>query len=42
MAFETPFYVRGVGGFMIEDQFTIGQDGASAAWWLPHDLEVLP
>jgi len=41
MAFETPFYVRGVGGFMIEDQFTITPHGANPAWSLPLDLEVI-
>ena len=42
LAFETPFYVDGEGGFIIEDQFVITADGAQAAWGLPRPLQVLP
>jgi Xaa-Pro aminopeptidase len=28
LAFETPWYIRGLGALMIEDQFSIGGDGA--------------
>lgn len=36
LAFETPIYVDGEGGFIIEDQFVITDTGAQAAWSLPH------
>lgn len=42
LSFETPFYVDGEGGFIIEDQFTITADGAQAAWTLPRGLLELP
>ncbi|MEM8662677.1 MAG: Xaa-Pro peptidase family protein, partial [Pseudomonadota bacterium] len=41
LAFETPFYANGEGGFIIEDQFVITADGAEAVWRLPHDLTVI-
>ena len=41
LAFETPFYVDGEGGFIIEDQFLITDTGAEAAWSLPRDLVEL-
>jgi Xaa-Pro aminopeptidase len=42
LAFETPFYVDGEGGFIIEDQFVITETGAVPAWGLPRALQVLP
>jgi Xaa-Pro aminopeptidase len=42
LAFETPFYVDGEGGFIIEDQFLITEQGAQAAWSLPRELVCLP
>ena len=42
LAFETPFYVDGEGGFIIEDQFVITETGAEPAWSLPRPLQVLP
>ena len=42
LAFETPFYVDGEGGFIIEDQFLITQTGAQPAWSLPRALQELP
>ena len=42
LAFETPFYVDGEGGFIIEDQFVITETGAEPAWKLPRSLQVLP
>ena len=42
LAFETPFYVDGEGGFIIEDQFLITAEGAEAAWSLPRELVCLP
>ena len=42
LAFETPFYVDGEGGFIIEDQFLITAQGAQAAWSLPRELGCLP
>ncbi len=41
LAFETPFYVDGEGGFIIEDQFLITDHGAQAAWSLPRGLQIL-
>jgi Xaa-Pro aminopeptidase len=42
LAFETPIYVDGEGGFIIEDQFLITAEGAQAAWSLPRELVELP
>lgn len=42
LAFETPVYVDGEGGFIIEDQFLITEHGAQAAWDLPRELLELP
>ncbi len=42
LAFETPFYVDGEGGFIIEDQFLITERGAEPAWQLPRHLVELP
>jgi Xaa-Pro aminopeptidase len=41
LAFETPFYVDGEGGFIIEDQFVVTETGAEAAWSLPRHLVEL-
>jgi Xaa-Pro aminopeptidase len=41
LAFETPFYVDGEGGFIIEDQFLITDTGAQVAWSLDRDLVEL-
>ncbi|MCG8639749.1 MAG: Xaa-Pro peptidase family protein [Desulfobacterales bacterium] len=41
LAVEVPWYIRGLGAFMIEDQFTIGRDGISKAWTLPAEMVVL-
>lgn len=41
LAFETPFYVDGEGGFIIEDQFLVTDTGAEAAWSLPRGLVEL-
>ena len=35
-------YVDGEGGFIIEDQFLITEDGAQAAWSLPRGLVEVP
>jgi Xaa-Pro aminopeptidase len=42
LAFETPIYVDGEGGFIIEDQFLITEHGAEPAWSLPRALIELP
>ena len=42
LAFETPFYIDGEGGFIIEDQFVITDTGATPAWRLPRGLVELP
>ena len=41
LAFETPAYIDGEGGFIIEDQFVITESGPVAAWGLPRPLRVL-
>jgi Xaa-Pro aminopeptidase len=41
LAFETPWYVRGVGALMIEDQFEITETGAEPLWSLPRELVQL-
>ena len=38
MAFETPWYVDGLGGMIIEDQVLITETGAEIMAPLPHDL----
>ncbi len=38
LAFETPFYAEGLGGFIIEDQLAIDDDGAQALWRSPRGL----
>ncbi len=38
LAFEVPWYIRGLGGFIIEDQFTILDSHAEAAWTFPRAL----
>lgn len=38
MAFETPWYVDGLGGLIIEDQVLITETGAEIMAPLPHDL----
>jgi Xaa-Pro aminopeptidase len=38
LAFETPWYVRGVGALMIEDQFEITETAAEPLWSLPREL----
>ncbi len=38
LAFECPFYVTGLGGFIIEDQVLITDAGAEPMNRLPHDL----
>jgi Xaa-Pro aminopeptidase len=42
LAFETPVYVDGEGGFIIEDQFLITEDAAEPAWRLPRGLVEIP
>ena len=42
LAFETPFYADGEGGFIIEDQFLITDQGPVPAWSLPRKLRELP
>jgi Xaa-Pro aminopeptidase len=41
MAFETPFYGRGLGALMIEDMIVITTDGAEVLSTLPRDLVIL-
>ncbi|MCS6931715.1 MAG: Xaa-Pro peptidase family protein [Acetobacteraceae bacterium] len=44
LAFETPWYVDGIGGLIIEDMLLVTEDGAEtlAGAALPHDLVELP
>ncbi|MEM1048453.1 MAG: Xaa-Pro peptidase family protein [Pseudomonadota bacterium] len=41
LAFETPFYATGEGGFIIEDQVVITKAGARSLWALSRDLVVI-
>lgn len=41
LAFETPCYIDGEGGFIIEDQFLITGQGPQAVWSLPRSLRSL-
>jgi Xaa-Pro dipeptidase len=41
LALETPYYVRGLGGFIIEDQFLIGETGEEVVAPLPRQLVEL-
>jgi Xaa-Pro dipeptidase len=41
LAVEVPWYIRGLGALMIEDQFTIGEDEIRPVWSLPHELVSL-
>lgn len=41
MAFETPWYVDGLGGFIIEDQLLITENGCEVMAPLPRELVVL-
>ena len=38
MAFETPWYIDGLGGLIIEDQVLITESGCEVMAPLPHDL----
>lgn len=38
LAFETPWYVDGVGGMIIEDQLLLTADGHEITNWLPRGL----
>ena len=38
IAVEAPYYVRGIGGFIIEDQFLVREDGLELLSPLPRDL----
>lgn len=44
MAFEAPWYIEGIGGFIIEDMLLITETGAEtlSGAGLPHDLTELP
>ena len=42
LAFETPYYVRGLGGFIIEDQFLVRERGVEVMGEAPRDLFEAP
>jgi Xaa-Pro aminopeptidase len=42
LAFETPYYIRGLGGFIIEDQFLITETGPQAMASMPRNLIEVP
>jgi Xaa-Pro aminopeptidase len=42
LAFETPYYIRGLGGFIIEDQFLIGEHGVEVMGEAPRELFIAP
>lgn len=41
LAVEVPWYIQGLGAFMVEDQFVIGERGPERAWTLPRELVVI-
>jgi Xaa-Pro aminopeptidase len=41
LAVEVPWYIRGLGALMIEDQFTIGEEEIRPVWSLPRELVSL-
>lgn len=41
LAVEVPWYIRGLGAFMIEDQFTIGEGEIRPVWSLSRELVAL-
>jgi len=42
IAFETPYYIRGLGGFIIEDQFLVGPNGLELMSLLSRALHEAP
>ncbi|WEX08664.1 Xaa-Pro peptidase family protein [Chelativorans sp. AA-79] len=40
LSYELPWYVRGLGAFMVEDQFTIGRESIEACWALSRELLI--
>ncbi|MEW9310508.1 M24 family metallopeptidase [Labrys neptuniae] len=40
LAYELPWYIRGLGAFMLEDQFTVGAQSIDACWSLSRELTV--
>ena len=40
-ALETPYYIKGLGGFIIEDQILIMANGVEVMAALPRDLTVI-
>ena len=41
LAFETPYYIKGLGGFIIEDQFLITEAGHRCMNSLPRELGII-
>ncbi|RWI16519.1 M24 family metallopeptidase [Mesorhizobium sp.] len=40
LAYETPWYIRGLGAFTLEDQFIVGQRSVDVCWTLPRELAI--
>ncbi|ESZ00221.1 hypothetical protein X737_39055 [Mesorhizobium sp. L48C026A00] len=40
LAYELPWYIRGLGAFMLEDQFIVGAQSVDACWTLPRELAI--
>lgn len=40
LAYELPWYIRGLGAFMLEDQFIVGAQSVDACWTLSRDLAI--
>ncbi|MDX0264271.1 M24 family metallopeptidase [Sinorhizobium medicae] len=40
LAYELPWYIRGLGAFMLEDQFVVGAQSVEACWTLPRELAI--
>jgi Xaa-Pro aminopeptidase len=41
LAFETPYYVKGIGGFIVEDQIRVTETGAVSMNTLPYELQEI-
>ncbi|OWK20854.1 hypothetical protein AJ88_24835 [Mesorhizobium amorphae CCBAU 01583] len=40
LAYELPWYIRGLGAFMLEDKFIVGAQSVDACWTLSRELAI--
>ncbi|WKL24678.1 M24 family metallopeptidase (plasmid) [Sinorhizobium meliloti] len=40
LAYELPWYIRGLGAFMLEDQFVVGAQSVDTCWASPRELAI--